>query len=104
VSNVVVDIAYMATVASTLVGVGILVGGVFFLVGMVRAFQAPKPAMKVERSEPADVFAAIYRAALESRPPPAADDAPLSLPVFARVTRPDGFRARARVAAKSANA
>ena len=58
------DIAYIATVASTVVGLSILVGGTVFLVEMVRAFKGEVPEAAVDPKAPVDVFDSIYLAIL----------------------------------------
>jgi len=96
VSNLVVDIAYIATLASTLIGACILVAGVVFVVMMVRAFRTPAPEPVAERDAP-DVYGALYRAALAAAP---SDATPLSGPPSGRVTRPDGIHAMRRAFSK----
>ena len=78
-SSVIGNIAYIATVASTLVGVAILVGGTLFLVQMTRAFKATSGPPPVAHRREVDIYAVIYRAVLAReadavakgpRPPP----------------------------------
>ena len=92
-SNLILDIAYIATVASTVVGLSILVGGTVFLVEMVRAFKGEVPEAAVYGKAPIHVFDSIYLAILtresdaERRDPPVSESTPESFPVFALVAR-----------------
>jgi hypothetical protein len=97
VSSFLVDIAYAATVTSTLAGVGMLVGGVIFVVTMVRAFKTHAATSIEGAGESADPMAALYRAVLATSVADAEADSP-------PVTRPEGIRAKARVLAKRASA
>ncbi len=94
--NSIGNLAYIATVASTLVGIAILVGGTLFLVRMTSTFKASCPPPVAHRRE-VDVYAVVYRAVLAReaeakgpRPPPlaaATRSLAESLPGFAKVPR-----------------
>jgi hypothetical protein len=93
VSHLILDIAYIATVASTVVGLSILVGGTVFLVEMVRAFTGAVPETAVDPEAPADVFDSIYLAILAREADAERGELSVratphdSLPVFALVAK-----------------